>query len=109
MDSNRSSDEGMIAIRSTGASVSRPTLNVHPENKKHLLDAFGSPITEGSCVVGCDRQVGYVRLDLGPHVIGPDSALWDGWFNVTPTRGGDPLRGKVMNGELVQVVRGGGS
>ena len=84
-------------------------LNVHPENKKHLLDSFGSPIAEGSCVVDCDRQVGYVRLDLGPHVVGPDSAHWDGWFNVTPTRGGDPLRGKVMNGERVQIMRGGRS
>jgi hypothetical protein len=68
--------------------VVRVVLNVHPENAKHLLDAFGSPITEGSCVVDFDRQVGYVRLTLGPHVIGPDSPHWDGWFNVTPTRGG---------------------
>jgi hypothetical protein len=82
-------------------------MNVHPQNMKHLLDAFGAPLTEGSCVVDYDRQVGYVRLDLGVHAIGPDSANWDGWFNVTPTRGGDPLRGKAMNGELVQSLRGG--
>jgi hypothetical protein len=84
-------------------------LNIHPQNTRYLYDAFGSPITEGSCVMDCDRQVGYVRLDLGPHVTGPDSAAWDGWFNVTVTRSGDPLRGKVMNGELVQIVRGGAS
>jgi hypothetical protein len=57
----------------------------------------------------CDRRVGYVRLDLGPLVIGPDSADWDGWFNVTPTRGGDPLRGKVLKGDLAQIFRGGRS
>jgi hypothetical protein len=48
-----------------------------------------------------------VRLDLGPHLVGPDSASWDGWFNVTPTRCGDPLRGKAMNGELVQILSSG--
>jgi hypothetical protein len=83
--------------------------NIHPDNEKHLLDTFGSPITDGCCIVDSDRQVGYVRLDLGLYVVGPDSAHWDGWFSVTPTRGGDPLRGKVMNGELVQVLRGGRS
>ncbi|MCW2780361.1 MAG: hypothetical protein JWR35_810 [Marmoricola sp.] len=77
-----------------------------PENEKYLHDAFGSPIAEGSCVVDLDREVGYVRLDLGPHCEGPASAYWDGWFNVTPTRNGDPLRGKVMNGERVQVLSG---
>lgn len=82
-------------------------LNVLAQHEKYLHDAFGSPITEGSCVVDNDHQVGYVRLDLGPHLAGPDSASWDGWFNVTPTRCGDPLRGKVMNGELVQIVSGG--
>jgi hypothetical protein len=83
-------------------------LNVHPDSTRFLRDAFGSPITDGSCVMDCDRQVGYVRLDLGPHIAGPESAHWDGWFNVTVTRSGDPLRGKVMKGELVQIVRGGG-
>lgn len=82
-------------------------LDVLPQHRKYLRDAFGSPITEGSCVVDNDHQVGYVRLDLGPHLVGPDSASWDGWFNVTPTRCGDPLRGKVMNGELVQILSGG--
>ena len=80
---------------------------VLPQHKKYLRDAFGSPITEGCRVVDHDHQVGYVRLDLGPHFFGPDSAYWDGWFNVTPTRSGDPLRGKVTNGELVRVLRGG--
>ena len=78
--------------------------NVHPLSRRYLRDAFGSSITDGSCVVDCDHQVGYVRLDLGPDVVGPESGQWDGWFNVTPSRGGDPLRGKVMRGELVQVV-----
>ena len=82
-------------------------LDVLPQNRRFLRDAFGSPITEGSCVVDPDHQVGYVRLDLGPHLAGPDSASWDGWFNVTPTRCGDPMRGKVMNGELVQTFGGG--
>ena len=82
---------------------------VLPQNERFLRDAFGSPITEGSCVVDHDRQVGYVRLDLGPHCRGPNSAYWDGWFNVTPTRGENPLRGKVMRGDLVQLVRGGQS
>ncbi len=82
-------------------------LDVLPQHKKYLRDAFGSPITEGSCVVDDDHQIGYVRLDLGPHLVGPDSAHWDGWFNVTPTRSADPLRGKVMNGELVQVLSSG--
>ena len=80
--------------------------NVLPQNEKYLHDAFGSPITEGSCVMDCDHQVGYVRLDLSPYWFGPASAYWDGWFNVTPTRNGDPLRGKVMNGGLVQVLSG---
>jgi len=80
---------------------------VHPQNERFLRDAFGSPLTEGSCVIDHDRQVGYVRLDLGPHCSGPGSAYWDGWFNVTPTRDEDPRRGKVMRGDLVQLVGGG--
>lgn len=83
--------------------------HVLPQNQRYLRDAFGSPITEGSCVLDHEREVGYVRLELGPHCSGPDSAYWDGWFNVTRTRGGDPLRGKIMNGSLVQVLRGGAS
>ena len=79
---------------------------VLPQNERFLRDVFGSPITEGSCVVDNDRQVGYVRLDLGPHASGPGSAYWDGWFNVTPTRSGNPLRGKVMKGNLVQPLSG---
>jgi len=81
-------------------------VDVLPQNEKYLHDAFGSPITEGSCVMDCDHEVGYVRLDLSPQFFGPASAYWDGWFNVTPTRSGDPLRGKVMNGGLVQILSG---
>ena len=82
---------------------------VLPQNQRYLRDAFGSPISEGSCVIDDERQIGYVRLELGPGCSGPDSALWDGWFNVTPTRGGNPMRGKAMNGSLVQLVYGGAS
>ena len=81
--------------------------SVIPENERFLRDAFGSPITDGACVIDHDRQVGYVRLEPVPHCIGPDSAYWDGWFNVTATRDGSPLRGKVMKGDLVQLLRGG--
>jgi hypothetical protein len=90
----------------TNATVLTAALDVLPQNQKYLRDAFGSPITEGSCVMDCDHQIGYVRLDLGPYCSGPASAYWDGWFNVTPTRNGDPLRGKVMTGELVHAIRG---
>ena len=83
--------------------------HILPENQKYLHDAFGSPITDGSCVIDHEREVGYVRLELGPCHRGPDSAYWDGWFNVTPTRNGNPMRGKAMNGSLVQVLRGGAS
>lgn len=82
---------------------------VLPQNERFLRDVFGNPITEGSCVVDHDRQVGYVRLDLGPHVRGPESAYWDGWFNVTATRSENPLRGKAMRGDLVQHLSGGRS
>jgi hypothetical protein len=78
-----------------------------PENLRYLRDAFGSLITDGACVIDADREVGYVRLDLRPYSFGPESAYWDGWFNVTRTRTEHPLRGKVMKGELVQVVKGG--
>ena len=83
--------------------------DVLPQNRKYLRDSFGSPLGEGSCVLDHDHEVGYVRLELGPHCSGPESACWDGWFNVTPTRNGNPLRGKAMNGELVQILRGGRS
>ena len=39
-----------------------------------------------------------------PVFTGPESAYWDGWFNVTRTRDESPLRGKVLNGGLVQVL-----
>jgi hypothetical protein len=80
-----------------------------PQNRGYLRDAFGSAITDGACVIDHDREVGYVRLDLGPGCPGPDSAYWDGWFNVTRTRSEHPLRGKVMKGDLVQVLRSGHS
>lgn len=79
---------------------------VHPCNRLYLRDAFGSAITDGACVIDHDREVGYVRFDLGPGCPGPTSAYWDGWFNVTRTRTGHPLRGKAMRGELVQILRG---
>lgn len=79
-------------------------LEVLPQNKKYLKDAFGRPIIDGACVLDADREVGYVRLDLSPVFRGPDSAYWDGWFNVTRTRHESPLRGKVLNGERVQVL-----
>ena len=82
-------------------------IDVHPGNWHYLHDIFGVPITEGSCVVDSDGQVGYVRLDLGPYIAGPDSFDWDGWFNVTSGRGQDPARGKPMKGALVQAVGGG--
>ena len=80
--------------------------DVLPQNQKYLQDAFGSPIHDGACVVDHDRQVGYVRLDLGPGFSGPGSAYWDGWFSVTRTRTEHPLRGKAMTGELVQILSG---
>jgi hypothetical protein len=76
---------------------------VLPQNEKYLRDAFGSPLGDGACVLDVDRQVGYVRLEFGSPR-GPDSAYWDGWFSVTPTRDGHPLRGKVMHGRLVQLI-----
>lgn len=48
---------------------------VLPQNEKYLRDAFGN------------RRF-------------PDSAYWDGWFSVTPTRKSHPLRGMVMNGVI---------
>ena len=80
--------------------------NVHPYNERFLRDAFGSPLTDGACVIDLDREVGYVRLEVGPRTSGPESAYWDGWFNVTRTRHEHPLRGKVLNGQLVQVLGG---
>ena len=76
---------------------------VLPQNEKHLRDAFGSPLRDGACVLDADRQVGYVRLEFGSRR-GPDSAYWDGWFSVTPTRNSHPLSGKVLNGPLVQLI-----
>ena len=78
-------------------------VQVLPQNEKYLRDAFGSPLNDGACVVDAEREVGYVRLEYGTRR-GPDSAYWDGWFSVTRTREGHPLSGKVLNGELVQVL-----
>ncbi|RNM12202.1 hypothetical protein EFL26_20590 [Nocardioides pocheonensis] len=73
------------------------------QNQRYLRDAFGCPLRDGACVLDADRQVGYVRLEFGSRR-GPDSAYWDGWFSVTPSRAGHPLRGKVMRGSLVQLI-----
>jgi hypothetical protein len=78
---------------------------VLPRNERHLRDAFGSPLRDGACVLDPDGQVGYVRLEFGSRR-GPDSAYWDGWFSVTPTRNSHPLAGKVLNGRLVQLIGG---
>jgi hypothetical protein len=80
--------------------------SVFPQNKRFLRAAFGVAITDEACVIDHDREVGYVRLGGGPHCIGPDSAYWDGWFNVTRTRSEHPLRGKVMTGQHVQLLTG---
>jgi hypothetical protein len=77
--------------------------SVLPQNEKYLRDAFGSRLRDGSCVLDADRQVGYVRLEFGTRR-GPDSAYWDGWFSVTPTRDAHPLRGKVAQGSLVNLI-----
>jgi hypothetical protein len=76
---------------------------VLPQNQRYLRDRFGSPIGDGACVLDGDREVGYVRLEFGTRR-GPDSAYWDGWFSVTPTRDGHPLGGKVTTGSLVQLI-----
>lgn len=76
---------------------------VLPQNEQYLRDAFGSPLEDGACVVDAESEIGYVRFEYGTRR-GPDSAYWDGWFSVTRGRGDHPLRGKVMNGRLVQVV-----
>jgi hypothetical protein len=60
---------------------------VIPQSNRFLRDAFGSATTDGACVIDSDREVGYGRLELGPHLRGPDSAYWDGRLNVTATRG----------------------
>jgi len=82
---------------------------VIPQNEKYLRDACGSAITDGACVIDHDHVAGYARLDLGPHCVGPGSAYWDGWFNVTRTRSEHPLRDKVLKDNLVQLLRGGRS
>ena len=76
---------------------------VLPQNERYLRDAFGSLLRDGACVLDADHQVGYVRLEFG-NTRGPDSAYWDGWFSVTPTRDAHPLSGKVMHGSLVQLI-----
>jgi hypothetical protein len=79
------------------------TGTVLPQNEKYLRDVFGSTLDDGARVLDADRQVGYVRLEFGSHH-GPDSVCWDGWFSVTRSRDGHPLSGKVMSGQLVQVL-----
>ena len=81
-----------------------PRLNtVLPQNERYLWDRFGSILRDGACVLDTDREVGYVRLEFGTPR-GPDSAYWDGWFSVTRTRDEHPLRGKLANGRLVQLI-----
>jgi hypothetical protein len=76
---------------------------VLPQNEKYLRDVLGSPLRDGECVLDADREVGYVRLEYGTRR-GPDSAYWDGWFAVTRTRDAHPLRGKLTNGQQVQLI-----
>jgi hypothetical protein len=83
--------------------LTRTTHPVLPQNEKYLRDVLGSPLRDGACVLDADREVGYVRLEFGSRR-GPDSAYWDGWFAVTRTRDEHPLRGKVANGPLVQLI-----
>lgn len=78
---------------------------VPPQNERYLRDRLGRQLSDGSCVVDADQQVGYVRLEYGSRR-GPDSAYWDGWFSVTPTRCGDPMRGKVARGAMVRLIGG---
>jgi hypothetical protein len=86
--------------------VGRPTLGprVLIRNQKYLRDPAGRLITDGACVIDADREVGYVRLQLAPFYLGPDSWEWDGWFHVTRTRSENPLRGKLANCETVRVL-----
>jgi hypothetical protein len=37
---------------------------------------------------------------------GPDSSYWDGWFSVNPSRTSHPHRGKVMRGDMVDLIGG---
>jgi hypothetical protein len=78
-------------------------LTVRPQNEKYLRDACGAPLMDGSCVLDPDHEVGYVRLEFGTRR-GPDSASWDGWFSVTPTRDAHPLSGKVAHGSAVHLI-----
>jgi hypothetical protein len=83
--------------------LTRTTHLVLPQNEKYLHDVLGSRLHDGACVLDADREVGYVRLEFGTRR-GPDSAYWDGWFTVTRTRDAHPLRGKVANGQQVQLM-----
>jgi hypothetical protein len=83
--------------------LTRIAQRVLPQNQKYLRDVFGSPLRDGACVLDADREVGYVRLEFETRR-GPDSAYWDGWFSVTRTRDSHPLRGKLTNGQQVQLI-----
>jgi hypothetical protein len=100
MTNSGNTDRALARIREATAMH-----HVLPENQRFLRDAVGIPIIDGACVLDDDREVGYVRLDLSPVCPGPESAYWDGWFHVTRTREEHPLRGKVLNGPRVQVIR----
>jgi hypothetical protein len=83
--------------------LTRIAHRVLPQNEKYLRDVFGSPLRDGACVLDADHEVGYVRLEFDTRR-GPDSAYWDGWFAVTRTRDAHPLRGKLSNGQQVQLI-----
>jgi hypothetical protein len=83
--------------------LARITHRVLPQNEKYHRDVLGSPLHDGACVLDSEREVGYVRLEFGTRR-GPDSVYWDGWFTVTRTRDAHPLRGKVANGQQVQLM-----
>ena len=72
-------------------------------NEEYLRDAFGSWLTDGSCVLDAEQQVDYVRLEFGTR-LGPDSAYWGGWIGVTPTRGAHALSDKVAHRSLVNLI-----
>jgi hypothetical protein len=73
------------------------------QDEKYLRDAFGSAHNDGACVLDADRQAGDCNLAFSTGR-GPDSAHCDGWFSVSRAREGRPLRGKVENGRLVQLI-----
>ncbi|RNM16961.1 hypothetical protein [Nocardioides pocheonensis] len=97
----------MSTDATTAATVVRPSSRgprVLVRNQKYLRDPAGRLITDGTCVVDADGEVGYVRLQLAPFFLGPESWEWDGWFHVTRTRSENPLRGKLAVSGSVRVL-----